>query len=213
MKTASSNGLTDLLNVVDQFRDTKREQILLEAQMQARDIIRQAYKKARARLHVSIMEEREHGFRALISAEAQLQTQQRQLRQQDDMALLQRVWQKLEQTLSARWRDAEQRGLWIDQVATEAFRVLPPAPWRVEHAADLPADEQQTLAATIQQRTGHAPQFIPTEDIVAGLRINVDSAMLDGTLQGLLVNRSAIEALLLAHCHRAQGGSAHCATP
>lgn len=211
MKTAGSNSLTDLLNVVDQFRDTKRDQILLDAQTQARDIISQAYKKARARLHVSIMEDREHGFHEMISAEAQLQTQQRQLRQQDDMALLQRVWPMLEQTLGARWRDPAQRGLWIDQVVNEALRVLPPAPWRVAHAADWPSDEQQALAMTIQQRTGHAPQFMTAKDIVAGLRISAESAMLDATLQGLLVNRSAIEALLLAHCHRAQGGSTQCA--
>jgi len=213
MNTPNPNGLTELLNVVDQFRDTKRDQILLDAQTQARDIIRQAYKKARARLHVSIMEEREHGFRELISAEAQLQTQQRQLRQQDDMALLQRVWPNLEQTLSARWCDAAQRKVWIDQVVTEALRALPAAPWRVEHAADWPSDEQQTLAATLQQRIGHAPVFMPAKDIIAGLRINVASALLDGTLKGLLVSRSNIEALLLAHCHRAQGGSGQCATP
>lgn len=213
MNTPKPNGLAELLNVVDQFRDTRRDQILLDAQTQAHDSIRQAYRKARARLHVSIMEEREHGFHELISAEAQLQTQQRQLRQQDDMALLQRVWPLLEQTLAARWRDAAQRALWIDQIITDALRVLPAAPWRVEHAVDWPADEQQTLAASIQQHTGHAPQFIPIKDIVAGLRINVESATLDGTVQGLLVNRSQIEALLLAHCHTAQGGTGQCATP
>ncbi len=213
MNTPKPNGLSELLNVVDQFRDNRRDQILQDAQTQAHDIIRQAYQKARARLHVSIMEEREHGFHELISAEAQLQTQQRQLRQQDDLAMLQRVWPILEQTLIARWHDTAQRGLWIDQVLADAFRVLPAAPWRVEHAVGWPVDEQQTRVASIQQHTGHAPQFIPTEDIVAGLRINVESATLDGSLQGLLVNRSDIEALLLAHCHREQGGSGQCATP
>ncbi len=213
MNTPKADGLTELLTVVDQFRDARRDQILQDTQTQVHDIIRQAFKKARDRLHVSIREEREHGLRELISAEAQLQTQQRQLHQQDDMALLQRVWPMLEQSLGARWRDAGQRGVWVDQIVREALRVLPVAPWHVEHALDWPADEQQTLAASIQQRTGHAPQFIPSEDIVAGLRIRVESAMLDGSLRGLLINRSDIEAQLLAHCHRAQGGSGQCAKP
>jgi hypothetical protein len=57
----------------------------------------------------------------------------------------------------------------------------------------------------VQQATGHAPTLSPDSDISAGLRICCATTCVDATLGetglGLLFDRTAAEARLLAHLH------------
>jgi len=62
---------------------------------------------------------------------------------------------------------------------------------------DWPAAEQQALAQQLAEASGATPQFEPDARIRAGLKVAAGGNVVDGTLDGLLAERSSLEARLL----------------
>ena len=168
--------------------------IIEGAQRGAQNILAQARASARGQLHHAIEKLREEGERRLMRAKAQLETEARGRAQQQAAQAVRDALPLLREALDRRWREPESRQQWTAAVARLCADRLLPGAWRIEHPRDWSAAEQKQFAAA----TGNGAQAtFDAGDIVAGLRISADQAVLDATPQGLLADTTTIAALLL----------------
>ena len=193
-----SAQLQHLLTQLDVQRQARCEGLLAQARKEARQVIRHAHQKSRARVHQAVINIRERTRLQLVSAAAKQKTRERQLRQQQDQALLEQAWQPLQEILLQRWQDPATRKQWIDQLLEQAAQVLLDTNWKIRHPPDWPAAERGAVESRLVQLHGYSPVFSAQPSIHAGLLIVADQTRVDGTIDGLLHDRSRIEALLLA---------------
>ncbi len=202
--------LEALLQLVEEYREKRCRDITQQAHEQATTLIKQAHQQARARMHESIQQERTHWRAKIDETRAHLETRQRQRRQQANKQLLQQGWDKLHDALIQRWRRPDQRCIWVEALAQQAMTRLPTKGWRIEHPPGWPLEEQLHFSEQVATYSGgQSPMFVENREIVAGLRIFANGACLDGTLEGLLGNRNAIEGHLLAEISRARVAATH----
>ena len=190
--------LQHLLEFLDKHRDEQCTEMLTQARSEAQQEIRQAYSEARARLHQAVQHTREQARLRLTSAVAQQQTRERQQRQQEDQALLERAWQPLRELLQQRWQDKATRQQWIDHLVQQAAAALVDNNWQIEHPEDWPVAERDALQARLVELHGYAPLLTAQPSISAGLRICAGDTCVDGSIAGLLRDRTRIESVLLA---------------
>jgi hypothetical protein len=186
-----------LLDLVEDDRRTRCDAIGAEAQARARAALAEAHREARARMREAFAEERRRAAERLAAARAKVATHRRHAEQRRGAALLEAGLARLPATLERHWRSAPARGAWIDAVVSRALEVLPHAAWRIAHPPGWSRAEQEALAARIAAVTGSAPAFAADERIAAGLRIASGGIVVDGTLAGVLADRSAVGARLL----------------
>jgi F0F1-type ATP synthase membrane subunit b/b' len=198
MDDAVEAQMRQLLQVVARHRDERCNELLGQARREASQVIRQAHAEARARMHESVQGIREERRSRLAAAEAQLQTRRRRRREGADLWLLAAAWQPLRKAMQARWSQETARRQWIDFLVQRACTLLVATDWQIEHPLDWPLQERTALEARLEGQLGRLPEFIPREQISAGLRICADGACVDGTLEGLLRDQTRIESLLLA---------------
>jgi hypothetical protein len=177
--------------------------LIQAAHAEAADLVRQAWRQARARMHQAVQEERNRFALSLRKAEAQLETEARRRDQAYRMHLLAEGWGLLQDALRHRWAQPAARRLWCAAVVEQALERLLAGRWQIEHPAGWDPAELGDLARALGERAGGAPAFHARDDIQAGLRIRAGGACLDGTIRGLLVDRSDIEGRLLAEFDRA----------
>ena len=189
-----------LLQVVTDYESQQRNRILEQARAEGHKVIVDAYSVARARLHKDIDETRERVKSETASARARQQSKLKQHEHLADLKFLHHAWYRLTEALQERWRKAEARQTWVENVVSTAFSHLEPGPWSLEHPIDWLVIEKTAVLDRIYQRTHQQPTPIVNKDIHAGLRINFNGATIDGTISGLLSNRARIEAELLALC-------------
>jgi hypothetical protein len=189
--------MNHLLGVVDEYREKQCNKLLEEANAQAQAIIRKAYQESRQRLHREIQQGRENGRQAIASAEAQMLTRQRHLRQANDKVMLDRAWGKLQQHLLQVWQTDSLRSTWLDNILQAARTTLNTGTWHIEHPADMSDKELDQLSAAIQQYTGNEPAQEKDNTLSAGVRLCCDGACVDGTLAGMMSYRDFIESMLL----------------
>lgn len=189
-----------LLQVVAEYEAQQRNKILEQARADAKKIIADAYTVARVRLHKDIEETRERVNTETASARARQQTKIKQRKHLVDLKFLHHAWYRLTEALQERWRMADARQKWVEKVVTTAVSHLDPGPWRVEHPIDWLVVEKSAVLDMIYQRSHQQPTPVVNKEIHAGLRISFNGATIDGTISGLLSNRSRIEAELLALC-------------
>lgn len=195
----TSASVTDeLLRLVSEHERRRCAEITAAAEAQAAAVVREAHRNARARMRENVSTLKQERQRSLALADAELDTVRRQHQQRCDYALLESAWEPLRAALAARWRDSAARRRWVAAFVRHALARLPHVAWRIEHPADWPGAERAALAASLGSALGMAPQFAVAGDIAAGLRVQAGAALLDGTLEGLLADRRAVEALLLA---------------
>lgn len=192
-----------LLDLVEADRARQCAQILGEAHARADALRTQARAEARARLRQAFESQRHLSRQRLAAAQAQLATQRRLQAQQRTAALLRLAWQQLPGALRARWQQPEARAAWVTEVLDTARIRLPRGPWRIAHAPDWPAAEQQALAPELATANGAAPIFEADARIDAGLKISINGNLIDGTLDGLLGDRATVDARLLHHLEAA----------
>jgi F0F1-type ATP synthase delta subunit len=77
--------------------------------------------------------------------------------------------------------------------------------WRVEYPRGLDEEELKMLKQEIGRIKGNEPEFVAQGDVVAGIRIIVDGTVIDATLEGLLNQKSTIEATMIARIKRETG--------
>lgn len=187
-----------LLALVEQHRERHCARIAAEAQQQREAILRQAHHDARQRMREAIRSERLRTREKLEATAAQLQTRERQQQHKSALLMLHRGWELLGDAVLRRWKAAPQRREWMCALIKLALERLPPRPWVIEHPPGWDPEECAELRAAMEQHCGAAPQLRADGQLHAGLRICADGACLDGTLEGLLADREAIEAQLLA---------------
>ena len=190
--------LRHLLEVVKKNRDKRCAELLQQAAEQVGEILRQAHRDARLHMRQAVTEARDAVRQQLASADAQRQTEQRQRRQRADKALLLEAWPVLREALASRWRDAASRRCWVEDLLAQAAASLVDRHWLIEHPTDWPPADRAAVTVELTERFGHQPRFSAQSDIAAGLRISAGGACVDGTLDGLLCERAAIEAALLS---------------
>ena len=190
--------LQHLLDVVEREREKRCHGMIEAAEQQAGEIVRQAYRDARTRAHQDLEELREQIRQRIASAEAQEQTRLRHLRQQADQAFLDAAWQPLQQALLKHWQHGEHRTQWISHLVDTAASMLMDRHWLIEHPPDWPADEGNALQDKLRREIDCIPRLEPQAGITAGLRISAGGACVDASIEGLLRQRTRIEALLLA---------------
>ena len=192
-----------LLGIVDRHREDRCNELLQDARASAHQAIKQAFSEVRSRMHQEVLDLREHRRQQIASAEAHQKTKIRQQRQHIDQELLAALWQPLHEALLRRWQQAEPRRTWIRELIKQAAATLVSKSWTIEHSADWPVQERTALEAQLSQDiTDLVVSFSVLESIQAGLRISAGGASVDGTLEGLLRERSLIEASLLAGVYR-----------
>lgn len=190
--------LHNLLQVVEHNRDERCKAMLDTARDQARQLLRQAHREARERLHNKLLATREEARQQLASSQAKRQTHLRLRRHRADEALLTRAWVPLGECLLQRWQRQDCRALWIDNLVEQALSMLLDRHWNIEHPADWPEQERTALGQRLDKDLGAPPVFVAQPQIAAGLRICAGPTCIDATHTGLLRARTRIQAMMLA---------------
>ena len=81
-----------------------------------------------------------------------------------------------------------------------AIKMVPGKDWLVEHPQDWTSDEQKQLRTQVNDKYTSQLKFIKVSEMTAGIRIKTDGATIDGSLQGLMADRTGIESIFLAQC-------------
>lgn len=197
-RQADTDRLAELLKVVEQARDQRCADIMEQARLESAQILKQAWQKARGRLHQEVMHARARFANQLRLERAGDEVRQRQARQQADRRLLDESGQLLRDALVARWRTPAARTLWIDTVIEQALNRLRSTDWRIEHPGDWPVREREALQQRLAERLGAIPVFHSDTSLPAGIRVCADGTVVDGGCDGLLRDRVRIESRLLA---------------
>jgi hypothetical protein len=188
-----------LLDLVETDRSRRCAALAREAQARANATRAAARTAARERLRTAFKEERQRREARLAAARAKLQTHRRLQQQRSAAALLAVAWQRLPQILCERWLSPTARQAWVMHVVAEARAAFAAGSWRIVHEATWPTDEREQLRAALTRELGAEAQFFADAAIRAGLRISAGGNVIDGTLSGLLADRTEIGARLLRH--------------
>jgi len=186
-----------LLELVEADRARRCALILGDENGRASALLSQAQAEARARMRQAFAEQRLRRRERIAAAQARLATQRRLHQQQRSAALLGLAWQQLPGELLALWQRPDARAAWVAMVLQSARACMPRARWRIVHAPDWPAPEQQALAQQLGTEPSAQHSFEADPAISAGLKIVANGNVIDGTLAGLLADRAVIEARLL----------------
>ena len=186
-----------LLDLVEADRRQKCDAILAVAQDRGNAVLGQAHADARARMRKAFQEERVRRDARVDAARANLQTRRRLADQQRAAALLAAGWKRLPEELLRRWRTPELRRRWVAAVVAGARSALPGKAWRIVHAPDWPLAEREAIRGELAAAHGAECRFDEDARVRAGLRISANGNVVDGTLDGLLADRSDIGSQLL----------------
>jgi hypothetical protein len=186
-----------LLELIEADRARQCAALLGDAHGRAAAVRAQAAAEARLRLREVFAEQRQRQQEQIAAAQARLATRRRLHEQQRVAVLLRLAWQTLPGELRSLWQQVDARAAWAEHTAAAALAKLPHGAWRIVHAPDWPAAEQQALAQRIADATGATPRFEADAAIAAGLKVVADGNVVDGTIAGLLADRAELEAGLL----------------
>lgn len=191
-----------LLAIVIENREKRCAQLRDNARQQAREIIQQAHRKSRARMHRHVVALREKHGQRVSSAVARNQTLLRKQRQKADRAIADRAWPLLGEAMQALWGRAETRRKWLEAAITNTAARLLHSGLRVEHPADMNENELIWMKQHIEN-IGKQAELRVCKEIEAGVRIVAEGTVVDATLDGLLKQKTMIEAMLIARIKRA----------
>jgi hypothetical protein len=186
----------DLLDLVEADRRTKCAAIEDDARARRAALLGEAHAAARELMRAAFAEERERMNALIAAAQAMLATKRRLADQRRATALLAAGWERLPAALVDAWRNPASRRAWVAGIAAQASAHLPPGHWKVDHAPDWPADERGALVESLKA-SGAVPQLVADPGMRAGLRIAAFGNVLDGSLAGLVADRTEIGAMLL----------------
>lgn len=194
--------LESLLALVEKKRLEQENLLLDQAKTEAREIVRLAHRQAKSRMGEAIGLERRRMEQALKSAQAQLETELRTHSMQVANRLLLKGRELLEQTLLEFWQTPTTRQTWLTALARRAVAFLPVGEWELVFPMAMDVTELTVVEAVMRQ-AGLSPSLCGLnargdENLLAGVRMGCQGAWVDGTLAGLVANRAAIDALLLA---------------
>ncbi|BAZ94400.1 hypothetical protein TspCOW1_06340 [Thiohalobacter sp. COW1] len=202
-----------LRRLIRESAEAQCREIEQQTRVEARDLLRRSRREACERVHQTIEHERQQHARRLDHERAALESHDRQQLLEATRRTLGRAWQELEGMLAALWQAHECRSEWIRSLFEQALERLPPGHWRIEHPLPFPEEIDADWQRRLREYNGREPEWIARAGIRAGLRIRVGGVHLDATLDGLLADRTQLEARLLDHIERCMdieaGGSPH----
>ena len=190
-----------MLQRVTQDRDRRCAQSSADVSGQARGILRDARKEARAAVIAAVARERKDGEQVLRQARANALLEQRRRVQREILSLLQRMWTTVTGALESRWADPVRRKTWVQAAVRQGQTLLGAPAWRIEHGPGWSQEEVDELVKLISSRDRddkHDVQLVCDNAIRAGIRIRIEGACLDATIAGLLASRAQIESEFLA---------------
>ena len=200
-------GILDLqvrsvLEALDAQQDVRCREIESAAARKAKQLLNETRHRMRERVHRAVTEERQRRETALLEARHRIETSRRRRVQAHYRDFLQHAMPLLQAELEQRWHDTETRRSWCEMLLGEAADRLPEERWTIEHPEDWSGGDTQWLAQAFAARDLPKPAFVADAEIAAGLRVRLGPACLDATLDGLLANRDAVGARLLAAWER-----------
>ncbi len=199
--------LEHLLGVVVENREKRCQQVREKAQQQAREITRQAHARSRARMHRHVNELREKYRARIASANARNQTLLRQQHQKEDRALLDVAWPLLREAMIALWKEPDSRRDWLQAAVQSAGSRLRDNGWHIEHPRNLTEEDVKLITHMLPHGKSKHTKLVATDTFDIGIRIAIEGTVVDATLDGLLKQKNAIEALILARIK--QGTDSH----
>lgn len=200
-------GILDLQvrSVLDALRaqqDGRCREIESAAARKAEQLLIDTRHRMRERVHRAVAEERQRRETALLESRHRIETAGRRRVQAQYRNFLHDAAPLLRAELEERWRDEASRRSWCETLLGEAADKLPGDRWTIEHPGNWSGSDTRWLEEAFAARELPKPEFIEDADIAAGLRVRLGPACLDATLDGLLANRHAVEARLLAAWER-----------
>jgi hypothetical protein len=206
-RQTDTETLEHLLSVVVESREKRCQQVRDDARQQARAIVRLAYSKGRVRMHHHIDALREKYRVRVTAAIARNQTLLRRQHQKEDRATLDVAWPLLREAMLALWDDPVSRHKWLDAAIASASAGLREHGWRIEHPPGLSAGDIKRINLALGHEKGRRHELSACDDIEAGIRIIARGTVIDATLNGLLQQKTAIEARMIARIR--QGAAGH----
>jgi hypothetical protein len=194
----TTETLEHLLNVVAENREKRCAEVTGRTLTQAEEILKQAHSRVRTRLHRHILILRDKYRVSVSAAQARNQTLIRQQHQKADSEFLDAAWPILRESLLALWRAPASRQIWIDTAIANASSTLLDHDWCIEYPRDFTEEEHEHLKQTATNKHGEEAKLAAGDDIRAGIRIIGHGTVLDATLEGLLQQKTAISAILIA---------------
>lgn len=187
-----------LLKLVEDYREGECRALLKAAESEAAELIRAAYGRERARLHERVIAERAQARARVHAARAERDTRERAGADRANARLLELAWPLLCEALLQRWQDPDARRAWVRHAADQALKSLPHGRWRVRHPPGFESADRTELVETLVAGLGSEPSLVTDGSLAAGLIIEGGEARLDASLEGLLSDRTRLEARLLA---------------
>lgn len=200
-------GILDLqvesvLRALKAQQDIRCRGIESAAQHRAEKLLADSRQRMRQRVHEAVVEERRQREMALLDARHRIETAERLEVQRQYRRFLQEALPLLSTELEARWHDAGSRRSWCEMVIGEAAARLPADSWTVEHPRAWSSEDTTWFGRTFAARALPEPVLQEDAAITAGLRVRLDSACLDATIEGLMADIRAVEGRLLAAWER-----------
>jgi hypothetical protein len=187
-----------LLEALERDRIQRCANEVSAAQTRAAKMLRTARAEARRRVRDAASAERARISAALQRERAALDTRRRKEEQTAMQAVVSRAWELLPAALVKRWRTVDARLSWCETAIERAARHLRANPWTLELAEGPDAAEHMRLLHAARERCAGEHRIEIHPALPAGLRIRAEGALLDASLEGLLTDRGAIEAQIMA---------------
>jgi hypothetical protein len=187
-----------LLAVIEAERTRRVDAILAEARSKVRAILKEAHDRARREVRDAILAARLRADERLITLQARLATARRLNEQRRAAGILATEWAALPDALRARWAHTETRRRWAQHAVRIALGRLPRDDWRIAHPVGWPDVERCEVESMLTGELAAPPRFESDAALAAGLRIHSGRNAVDVTLEGVLADREAIGARLLA---------------
>jgi hypothetical protein len=191
-----------LLEEVKRQEGRRCQEIITAAERAARDLQEETRRELHRKRRQAVADERQRRRHALLEATSRIETREQSSAHARYEMVLDAAWPRLVSALAHRWRHPDSRRDWCEMLVDEAAAALGRSSWTVEHPADWSADDESRLIAACDARAVRVSTFVADPGIRAGVRIRLDDACLDGTLDGLLADRRSVEARILGTWER-----------
>lgn len=191
-----------LVGALHAHREQRCRELLHDAEHRAQALLAESRSQLRERAQQAVEQERRRRALALRQAENRVRAAERGATQAFYESLLADAWPRLTAELEARWADRDTRRAWCRMLIEDAAGRLGRSNWTVEIAVGLTGDDPAWLGELLATHDHSEAALVADADLRAGLRIRERGSCLDGSIDGLLRNRSAIEGRLLAAWER-----------
>jgi hypothetical protein len=180
------------------LQEDRSGRLLRQAESRARELKRSARRRLRAHGSEAVRDARARREKALQMAKHRLHAEAGNRMQARHAAVLREGWPALVAELERRWSDSATRREWCDAIVAKALGAIGQAAWTIEHPSSWTDADSDHVCRKLKKLDVPAATFNLDESATAGMRIRSGTACLDGTIDGLLAERTRVEGLLLA---------------